>query len=68
MAIGNRCTTIIGKALKHRSPKATQIYSRLTHDPVRQAMEKAQFDILALPKLVQKSHTHLLFRQGYNTA
>jgi integrase len=46
MAIGNQSLQIIGKALGHKSTQATQIYARLTHDPVRKAMEQAQSDIL----------------------
>lgn len=34
------------KFLGHRSASATQIYSRLTYDPMRQAMEKALADML----------------------
>ena len=32
---------IIGKALNHKSPQATQIYARLMLGPVRDAMEAA---------------------------
>jgi integrase len=46
MAIGNQSLPVIGKALGHRSTTATQIYSRLTFDPVRQAIQKAQDDML----------------------
>jgi integrase len=42
MAIQNVSTTIIGKALGHKSSQATAIYARLSQDPVRQAMENAQ--------------------------
>lgn len=41
MAIEGISPTIIGKALGHKSPQATAIYTRLTQDPVRQALEKA---------------------------
>lgn len=47
MAMGNSSLHIIGSALGHKSVPATQIYARLTCDPVRQAMEKAQADMLA---------------------
>jgi integrase len=47
MAIGNQSLQIIGKALGHKSTQATQIYARLTQDPVRKAMEQAQEDMLA---------------------
>ncbi|MBS1997569.1 MAG: tyrosine-type recombinase/integrase [Cyanobacteria bacterium SZAS LIN-2] len=42
MAIEGISPTIIGKALGHRSPQATAVYARLTQDPVRQALERAQ--------------------------
>jgi integrase len=32
---------IIGKSLGHKSMKATEVYARLTTDPVREAVEKA---------------------------
>ena len=40
-AIGGASLHIIGAALGHRSTDSTQIYARLTVDPVRAAMEKA---------------------------
>lgn len=46
MAMGNHSLHIIGKALGHRSHTSTQIYSRLTNDPVRAAMESAHTDML----------------------
>jgi integrase len=42
MAMNNQSLQIIGKVLGHKSPAATQIYSRLAFDPLRQAMESAQ--------------------------
>lgn len=42
MAIQGVSPTIIGKALGHRSQAATAMYARLTQDPARQAMIKAQ--------------------------
>lgn len=42
MAMNNQSLQIIGKVLGHKSPAATQIYSRLAFDPLRQAMENAQ--------------------------
>ena len=42
MAIEGISPTIIGKALGHKSPQSTAIYARLTQDPVRAALEKAQ--------------------------
>lgn len=48
MAINNNSLTIIAKALGHKSTAATQIYSRLTNDPVRLAMEQAQEKMISL--------------------
>jgi integrase len=42
MAINNSSLQIIGKALGHKSTAATQIYARLSIDPIRDAMESAQ--------------------------
>ena len=47
MAMNNQVLQIIGKALGHKSAQATQIYARLTADPVRAAMEQAQVNMLA---------------------
>jgi integrase len=41
MAIQGVSSTIIGKALGHRSLQATAIYTRLTQGPVREALENA---------------------------
>ena len=46
MAMGNQSLQVIAKALGHKTIPATQIYSRLMSDPVRDAMEKAQSDML----------------------
>ena len=40
-AITGASLPVIGKSLGHKSSQATQIYSRLNNDPVRQSMEKA---------------------------
>lgn len=40
-AITGASLNIIGKSLGHKSQTATQIYARLTNDPVREAMETA---------------------------
>jgi integrase len=40
-AIMGASLTIIGKSLGHKSMEATQIYARLSEDPVRQSMETA---------------------------
>ena len=45
MAMGNHSLQVIGKALGHKSSAATEIYSRLSNQSVRQAMEAAQSDI-----------------------
>ncbi|HEY9755214.1 MAG TPA: tyrosine-type recombinase/integrase [Oculatellaceae cyanobacterium] len=55
MAIGNQSLHVIGKVLRHRSTSATQIYSRLTYDPMRQAMEKAQADMLTAAGLLPET-------------
>jgi len=44
-AIGGSSLPIIGKSLGHKSQQATQIYSRLHLDPVRESMERATDDI-----------------------
>ncbi|QIL43175.1 tyrosine-type recombinase/integrase [Acidovorax sp. HDW3] len=41
LASGGTSLPIIGKALNHKSPQATQIYARLMLGPVRDAMEEA---------------------------
>ena len=40
-AISGASLHIIGKSLGHKSASATQVYARLTADPVRNAMQKA---------------------------
>ena len=40
-AINGASLPIIGKSLGHKSQQATQIYSRLHLDPVRESMERA---------------------------
>ncbi|MFX5472329.1 hypothetical protein ABTD76_18650, partial [Acinetobacter baumannii] len=52
MAMGNQSLLVIGKVLWHKSPTATQIYSRLTLDPLRLALEKAENDMLEAAGLV----------------
>ena len=47
MAMGNQSLHMIGKVLGHKSPTATQIYARMAFDPIREAMEKAQNDMLS---------------------
>ena len=41
MTIGGTSLPIVGKALGHKTSKATSIYARLNLDPVRAAMEQA---------------------------
>lgn len=49
-AINGTSLHIIGKSLGHKSLTATQIYSRLTDDPVRESMNRATEMMLALGK------------------
>jgi integrase len=46
MAMSNQSLQIIGKALGHRSPTSTMVYARLANDPVRNAMQAAQYQML----------------------
>jgi integrase len=61
MAMNNQSLQIIGKVLGHKSPTATQVYSRLASDPLKQAMEAAHAsmsksgDILP-PDVIRKEH------------
>jgi integrase len=50
MAIRGTSLPIIGKALGHKSPTATAIYSRLTMDPVRHGVDAATAAMLAAGK------------------
>lgn len=47
MAMSNQSLQIIGKALGHRSATSTLVYARLANDPVRNAMQVAQQQMLA---------------------
>lgn len=49
--MGNQSLPVIAKALGHKTIAATQIYSRLMSDPVRNAMEQAKTDIHLLGEL-----------------
>jgi integrase len=40
-ALSGTSLQIIGKSLGHKSMKATEIYARLSTDPVRESVEKA---------------------------
>ncbi len=52
MAMQGVSTTIIGKALGHKSTQATAVYARLTQGPVRLALQNA-FAALADPSKLQ---------------
>ena len=47
MAMGGASLPTIGKALGHKSTAATQVYARLTLDPVRAAMASALAPVAA---------------------
>lgn len=53
-AITGASLPVIGKSLGHKSSQATQIYSRLNNDPVRQSMNKA-LDLINTYKNIKKS-------------
>ena len=53
MAMGNQSLQMIGKVLGHKSPTATQIYARMAFDPIREAMEKTQNDMLSAAGLIK---------------
>jgi integrase len=55
MAMNNQSLQIIGKVLGHKSPSATQIYSRLAFDPLKQAMEAAQVSMAASTEILPAS-------------
>ena len=46
-ALGGTSLQIIGKSLGHKSMKATEVYARLTTDPVRESVEKATQEMAA---------------------
>jgi integrase len=41
MAMQGSSLLVIGKALGHRDSRSTQVYARLAHDPVRDAVNSA---------------------------
>lgn len=56
LAIQGTSSTIIGKALGHKSHTATAIYARLTTDPVKHALESAQaimFEVVGLDEFLK---------------
>ncbi len=55
MAMNNQSLQIIGKVLGHKSPTATQIYSRLAFDPLKQAMESAQVSMARSAEILPAS-------------
>lgn len=50
---------IIGKSLNHKSLAATQVYSRLDNDPVRESVEKATSAILEAGKFKRHTQAHV---------
>ena len=46
-ALSGTSLQIIGKSLGHKSMKATEVYARLTTDPVRESVEKATQEMAA---------------------
>jgi integrase len=61
MAINNCSLPIIGMALNHKSRSSTEIYARLSQDPVRDALNAANTVMLTKPK-----KQNLLPSVGYN--
>lgn len=57
MAMNNNSLNVIGKVLGHKSPTSTQIYSRLTIHPLKQAMEAAQMSMAANADILPE-HMH----------
>ena len=49
-AISGTSLHIIGKSLGHKSTSATQVYARLTADPIRESMQKAIDRMVELAK------------------
>ena len=54
MAINGSSLLVIGKGLNHRSSAATEIYARLSVDPVREAMDGAAEAIRGTMKAVER--------------
>jgi integrase len=52
MAMNNQSLHMIGRVLGHSSAASTQIYSRFANDPVRQAMESTQSQMMAMAGLL----------------
>lgn len=51
-AISGTSLHIIGKSLGHKSTSATQVYARLTADPIRESMQKATDRMLGIGKIM----------------
>ena len=60
MAMSNQSLQIIGKALGHRSATS---YARLANDPVRNAMQTAQQEMLTAAGLVPLAPTVVPMRR-----
>lgn len=48
MAVAGTSLQVIGKSLGHRDLKSTEVYARLSVDPVREAVEKATAAMLEM--------------------
>ena len=57
MVIEGASLVVTGGALGHKDPQSTAIYARLSVDPVKHAMEKAQSAILGLVEKADKRET-----------
>ena len=55
---------IIGKSLNHTSLQATQVYARLSDDPVRQSVNKATDAMLEAAGLKEKAEVISIRREG----
>ncbi len=53
-AIAGASLPVIGRSLGHKSLQSTEIYSRLTFEPVRQSVDAATTALLAATKLPKK--------------
>jgi len=60
MAISNTSLPIIGKALNHKSQASTEIYARLSHEPVRQAVSSA------VDSMMQKKPKQTFYGEFYS--
>ncbi|NJL71924.1 MAG: site-specific integrase [Candidatus Competibacteraceae bacterium] len=67
MAMQNVSPTIIGKALGNRSPQSTAIYARLTHDPVREALENTQAALADPKRLLPRKNNRKVIKRKKNS-